>query len=164
MLVLALVVLLTPALALAQRPAPEPVRAASGIGYAFAGFGGVEGESTFHLGGGGEAIFADAFGVGSEIGYLAPTSSGGDGIGAFSINGTYHAFPRQPARRIRPFITGGYTLGFREGHANLWNFGGGVDFWLKPRGGLRLEFRDHVYSAGGEGIHLWGFRVGVLFR
>ncbi len=165
-LVLASVVLLIPAVAIAQRPAPEPVKTSSGIGYAFAGIGAVEGMSTFNLGGGGEAVLADAFGVGAELGYLAGTSGASEGIGTFSVNGTYHAFPRQPARKVRPFVTAGYTLGFRfqEGHANMWNFGGGVNFWLKPRTGLRVEFRDHVYSGGGEGTHFWGARAGVIFR
>jgi len=33
-----------------------------------------------------------------------------------SLNGAYH-FNRK--RKLSPFVTGGYTLAFRDGHANL---------------------------------------------
>ncbi len=61
-------------------------------------------------------------------------------------------------------MTGGYTLGFREGHENMWNAGGGIDYWFKPKLGLRIEFRDHVWSGGGETTQFWGVRVGVTIR
>jgi hypothetical protein len=155
-----------PAGAWAQSTAPSAPRGTYGLGYAFAGFGAVSGggESmgTLHVGGGGEAVFGDAVGVGAEIGYLGPFESLGDGIGVFSVNGSYHFLPRQ-SRKLRPFVTAGYTLGFREGHENLWNFGGGVHYWLNQRVGIRAEFRDHVWTSG-ETAHLWGARIGVVFR
>jgi hypothetical protein len=65
---------------------------------------------------------------------------------------------------VRPFVTGGYTLGFRDGHENLFNVGGGVDFWLKPKVGLRVEFRDHIWIEDNDTLQFLGVRVGVMFR
>jgi hypothetical protein len=65
--------------------------------------------------------------------------------------------------RVEPFVTGGYTLFFRWGAANGFNFGGGVNYWLKDHIGLRFEVRDTVWTSGGL-IHYLGFRIGVTFR
>jgi len=61
------------------------------------------------------------------------------------------------------FVTGGYTLMFRSGHLNLFNFGGGLNYWLSCRLGARIELRDHVYSASSASAHCWGFRFGLAF-
>ena len=160
--------LAVPVTAFAQSGASGPANASSGLGYVFAGFGAAtccgESTATYQVGGGGEAIFADAVGVGAEIGYLNSFEQGSEGIGVLSVNGTYHFGGGQPARKARPFVTGGYTLGFRDGHANLFNLGGGVDYWLKPKVGLRIEFRDHIWTSGGDTTQFWGVRAGVTFR
>jgi hypothetical protein len=41
---------------------------------------------------------------------------------------------------------------FRDGHRNLFYFGGGVNYWAAPSLGLRLEFRDHVSN---DPAHFW---------
>lgn len=158
-----------PAPALAQAPAPGPAKAVSGLGYGFFGVGAAtccgDSTGTWHAGGGGEAVIGDAVGIGAEIGYLNLVESGSDGLGVFSVNGAYHFFPGQPSHRVRPFVTGGYTLGFAsDGHENLLNFGGGVDYWLKPKVGLRVEFRDHVWGEEGDTLHFWSVRFGVTFK
>jgi hypothetical protein len=157
-----------PAAALAQSGAGAPVKPVSGLGYGFIGFGaatgGGESSATYHLGGGGEAVFRDAFGVGAEIGYLNSFEEGSEGIGVLSINGTYHFGGGPTAAKARPFVTGGYTLGFRDGSESLFNLGGGVDYWFKPKVGLRVEFRDHIWASGGETVQFWGVRFGVTFR
>ncbi|MBS1117398.1 MAG: hypothetical protein H6Q87_1782 [candidate division NC10 bacterium] len=158
-----------PAVALAQSGGSAPAKPVSGLGYGFFGVGAAtwegESEGTWHVGGGGEALFRDAFGVGAEMGYLSWLEEGSDGLGVLSVNGSYHFNGGTSARRWRPFLTGGYTLGFDgEMSENLFNVGGGVDVWMKPRVGLRLEFRDHIWSEEGDTIHFWGFRIGVTFR
>ena len=158
-----------PAAALAQSGGGAPVKPVSGLGYGFFGIGAAswEGstEGTWHAGGGGEAVFRDAFAVGAEMGYLGWLEEGGDGLGILSVNGAYHFGGGANAGRWRPFVTGGYTLGF-DGDVteNLFNVGGGVDFWMKPKVGLRLEFRDHIWSEDGDAVHFWGVRVGITFR
>jgi len=52
---------------------------------------------------------------------------------------------------------------FRSGHLNLFNFGGGLNYWLSCRLGARIELRDHVYSASSASAHCWGFRFGLAF-
>ena len=158
-----------PAAALAQSGGGAPIKTVSGLGYGFFGVGAAtwEGESdgTWHVGGGAEALFKDAFGVGAEIGYLNWFEEGSDGLGILSVNGSYHFNGGAVSGRWRPFVTGGYTLGFdSEESVNLFNIGGGVDYWMKPKVGLRLEFRDHIWSGGDENIHFWSFRVGITFR
>jgi hypothetical protein len=158
-----------PAAVFAQSGGTAPARSVGGLGYGFAGFGGAAGEgestSTWHVGGGGEAIFGDAVGVGAEIGYLNSFEDSAEGIGVFSANGSYHFNGGAATRRLRPFVTGGYTLGFAsDGHQNLFNVGGGVDYWLKPKVGLRIEFRDHIWHEENDTLHFWGVRAGVTFR
>jgi hypothetical protein len=157
-----------PAAALAQSGSSAPVKTVSGLGYGFFGVGAAVGDGdstgTWHVGGGGEAIFADALGIGAEIGYLNSFEENSDGIGVFSVNGAYHFGGGSSSAKVRPFVTGGYTLGFRDGHANLFNVGGGVDFWLKPRVGLRVEFRDHIWTEDNDTVQFLGVRVGVTFR
>ena len=65
---------------------------------------------------------------------------------------------------VRPVPSG--TLLFREGHANLFNFGAGVNYWLSARWGLKFEFRDHVMREDWSRttIHYWGVRIGVAIR
>lgn len=157
-----------PTAAFAQPGGTARAKSTSGLGYGFVGFGAATGggdsTATYHLGGGGEAIFADAVGVGAEIGYLNFFEENSEGIGVFSVNGTYHFGGGNTAAKARPFVTGGYTLGFRDGSESLFNVGGGVDYWFKPKVGLRIEFRDHIWTSGGETVQFWGVRFGVTFR
>ena len=99
-----------------------------------------------------------------EIGYLAPARSISEGVGILSANGSYHFLNGEPSQKLVPFVTGGYSLAFREGSANLFNFGGGVNYWFRERMGLRLEFRDHVIPDGNHSDHFLGFRIGLTFR
>ena len=154
--------------AFAQPAGGSPARAVGGLGYGFVGFGAAVGEgdstATYHLGGGGEVVFRDAIGIGAEIGYLNSFEEDSEGVGVLSINGAYHFGRASASGKVRPFITGGYTLGFNDGTANLFNVGGGVDFWLKPKVGLRAEFRDHIWMDGDDTVQFMGVRVGVTFR
>lgn len=138
----------------------------SGQGYVFFAPGSMSRSHTLllHAGGGGEGLIFKGLGAGAEIGYLFPRWYVGDGIGLFSVNGSYHFGARTPGRKLVPFVTAGYSLAFRGGHANLANFGGGVHYWFTDRVGLRAEFRDHVWACSYCSSHLWGVRVGVAFR
>jgi opacity protein-like surface antigen len=118
---------------------------------------------TVHFGVGGEALVYKGLGLGGEVGYLAPWSSVGDGMGTFSPDLSYHFRSRSGEQKLVPFVTGGYTLFFRSGTANGFNFGGGVNYWFREHLGLRLEFRDNVWTTYATG-HFLGFRVGLAFR
>lgn len=121
-----------------------------------------EGNTGFIAGlyGGGEIPIASGFSVGPELGFTAPSTglfwSTVQGVG--SLNGYYHIrHGREP--RLDPFVSMGYSALFRDGHTNLFNYGGGVNYWVRPDLAFRGEFRDRT----GNGLHLWSFRFGVSF-
>ena len=132
-----------------------------------AGYSGFFGSSPFavHAAGGAEILARGRFGAAGEFGILAgPTS----GLFITSANGVLHVLPSvaTPIRsRISPFITGGYTrMASGEGAFDGWNVGAGADVWLKPRVGVRLEFRDHIRPDRRGEVQYWAFRAGVVFR
>ena len=141
----------------------EEMNKENGQGYAFAGFGAVNAsDSTLHFGGGVEPILYKGLGFGVEVGYLGPTRHLDQGIGILSLDGQY-TFNTGSSTKLRPFLTGGYTLAFRSGTANAVNFGGGLHYWFAERVGLRLEFRDHA-STQLWNTHAWQGRIGFDFR
>jgi len=140
-----------------------PARAQRSHGYFFVAPGGTNGTATLHLGGGVEGGLGKGIGVGAELGALGPTRSFDDVLGVFSANGYYHFF-RDDGRKADPFVTGGYTLFFRSGTANLGNLGGGVNYWLGERIGLKIEFRDHIRTPGRGTLHFYGIRFGITVR
>lgn len=113
--------------------------------------------ASLHLGGGGEGFLHKNIAAGAELGYVAPWSDFGGGLGIFSLDGQYH-FAR--GQKVVPFVTAGYSLGFHSGHINLFNYGVGANIWTSRNRGLRLEFRDHVDSSN----HFIDFRIGYAFR
>jgi hypothetical protein len=115
---------------------------------------------TLHFGLGGEAVLGKGVGLGLEIGALGPRERFGDSVvGIVSPNGYYH-FVHRKRLKFDPFVTGGYSLMVRSGHQNLFNFGGGFNYWFRHRLGARIEFRDHVHSNGPT-VHFWGIRFGL---
>ncbi len=134
-------------------------------GYAFfaPGASSPGGTGTMHMGVGGEGLFYKGLGAGAEVGYLAPWSSFRDGFGIGSANGYYQFGPSRKDRKLIPFVTGGYSLFFRQGTSNAFNVGGGVNYWFRDHLGLRLEVRDHINTEVGT-AHFVGFRVALAFR
>ena len=147
----------------------QEVSAPRATANAFFGVGGAfsEGERAgiLHIGGGGEARIYKGLSAGAELGYLHPTKEFRDGFGLFSANGAYH-FWTSSSQRAVPFLTAGYSLAFRNGTANLANFGGGVDFWFHDHAALRLEVRDHIWPSqnGSPTANFLMFRIGLVGR
>ena len=137
------------------------------LAHVFFGGGGTFAEGnaagTLHVGGGGEGLIYKGLGAGAELGYLFPSRAAADGFGILSTNGFYRFTNGSSLQKVTPFVTAGYSLGFRDGTANLVNFGGGVDYWVRDRMGLRLEVRDHVWP-GDPAAHFLMFRVGLVGR
>ncbi len=157
---------------------PLSAQTVGGQGFAVVGPGTVSdgGGTTLHMAGGGEAL-VKRLGLGAlfEVGFLGPSDYLSEGIGVLSINGVYHIRVSGPERGagVSPFVTGGYSLFFREGHLNMWNVGGGVDWWFRSKVGLRIELRDQLrhesfeYAPSSSYSHTWHFwnvRTGVVFR
>ena len=156
-----LILALVPCLAQAQTSDES-----KGHGYVYfaPGVTAPEGEGTIHIGGGGEGFFSRYVGAGADVGYVAPYSSFSDGIGIFSPNVVARFRPKGKENKVEPFVTGGYSLFFRDGTANGANLGGGVNWWFKERIGLRFEIRDSVLINTEETVQLIGFRIGLTFR
>jgi hypothetical protein len=124
-------------------------------------------DGTFiHAGGGGEARLTNRFGLGGELGVLKPvTNQYAITTGLASVTPAYHFFARSSNRTIDPFVNGGFSVLFKSGAEVAMHYGGGLNYWVHRRIGLRLEFRHHLWSPeAGEAIHLIGFRVGIAFR
>ncbi len=111
--------------------------------------------------GGGDVFVYKGLAAGAEIGYVTPYSNFGDGFGLFSANGAYHF--KSPERKVVPFVTGGYSMAFRSGNLNGFNYGGGATWWTGNKVGVRFEFRDNYFPQD-PGWHQLGFRVGLSFR
>lgn len=133
-------------------------------GYGFGAVGGTSGNTvaTLHLGGGGEGLVYKGLGLGAEVGFVSPFRDLGNRVGILSTNVSYHFVKPASDQKLVPFVTGGFSLAFRGGASGGGNFGGGVQYWIRPHVGMRFEFRDHVFSS--DSPHLYGFRVGVSFR
>ena len=141
----------------------------AGVGSVFGGLGaglctGCGTETILHLGGGGDLFITDRVAIGGDIGFIGQTDYLEGGLGLASINASYRF--GQWTSRTRPFLTGGYSRLFRDGHLNALNFGAGLDRWLSGRLGVRVEFRDHIpaFSEGGFDAHVVDVRVGLILR
>lgn len=122
---------------------------------------------TYHLGGGIERLFERGIGGGGELGAVIPgTDPARNTVGILSLNAYYH-FARESVRqrKLDPFATAGYSLLFRNFTGNMFNFGGGLNYWFEDNLGVKLEFRDHVRKHSPlPRAHYWGFRIGLTFR
>jgi hypothetical protein len=129
--------------------------------YGFWGVGGLFGgggsSAASQIGGGGEGTVYKGLGVSFDLGYLYPLREFGAGFGTLSPGVQYQFTPH---RKTVPFVSGGYTLGFREGAMNMVHFGAGTTYWFNERIGLRIEARDHMPTAG-TGYHYFLVRVGI---
>jgi hypothetical protein len=135
-----------------------------GYGYALFTPGAILGDGarvTLTLGAGGEGLIKGGFGAGTELSYLFfPQGGFSGGFGLFSP-GVFYQF--NPARKTIPFITGGYSLAFRDGTINLIHYGGGFNHWFKNHWGMRFEVRNHTQTRYAVN-NLLQFRVAFLFR
>ena len=124
----------------------------------------VPGDTTrsYQVGGGIERLLERGFGASGDIAAVLPgTGSISNTSGLASIDLNYHF----KGVRTEPFVAAGYSLLFRDFTANMFNFGGGINYWITPETGLRLEFRDSVGSPlNGPRVQYWAFRIGFNFR
>lgn len=131
-------------------------------GYGYFGVLGAEGTTFGKLlnpGLGADLFVLRGLAASTDIGYVGYYNNfKSDGFGLFSPNVSYHFFA---SSTFVPFVTGGYTLAFRSGTANLGNYGGGMTYWFRKRVGLRAELRDYRDASG---FHFTGTQFGISFR
>ncbi|MGJ5815191.1 hypothetical protein [Paludibaculum fermentans] len=113
---------------------------------------------------GGEAFVWKGLAAGVELGYLFPRTEPGIGVGLFGLSGAWHFVNRDNPRKFIPFVTAGYTLGFRQGVANLYHFGGGATYWFSRRAGLRTELRLYEYAGAYQQHFDTSVRFGIQIR
>lgn len=107
---------------------------------------------AMQLGGGGEFMLSKNVGVGGDVSLLVFDRSG---YGLLSVNGSYH-FATKGSTHMRPFVTAGLVA--NDGAVVA---GGGIDRWVKPRVGFRLEVRDQFRPGS---ANMLGARFGVVIR
>lgn len=108
-----LMVLLIPSIAFAQVQSER-----KGWGYGYVGFGGVAPNGstvTLTLGGGGERLVYKNLAAGAELASITPIGSFDEGFGLLSTNASYHFGGNDSSRKTIPFVSGGYSLLFRDG-------------------------------------------------
>lgn len=112
---------------------------------------------------GGDFLFYKGLGANADVGGFFLPGEGG-GIGAFSPSVTYHA-QKLGKGRVVPFVSTGPAMFFGGDGTGLgiWQFGGGVTAWVKPRFGIRAEIRHHVDYRYND-LTLTAFRFGVTWR
>jgi hypothetical protein len=118
-----------------------------------------------HVGGGGEGRITNRFALGGEIGVLKPITNQ-YAVTTFlgSVTPAFHFISKDSKRKYDPFVDGGLSLLAGRGAGIGIHYGGGMNYWLRRRVGLRFEFRHHIWSPeSGEAVHLVGFRVGIIF-
>jgi hypothetical protein len=151
---------------------PACAQPSSGYVYAFGGMVVVP-KSAFtrwngdfvHVGGGGEGRLTGRFALGGEVGVLKPiTNQYAITSGLASVTPAFHFISKNSRSRLDPFVDGGLSLLFARGGGIAIHYGGGMNYWLRRRFGLRFEFSHHILSPeAGEAVHLVGFRAGIVF-
>jgi opacity protein-like surface antigen len=132
--------------------------------------------TDWHLGMGGEARIIGNLGIGAEIRYVHCTKCYGSTSdfthGLMSANTSYH-FPLSNTSKFLPFVTAGYSVWWSPG-VNMFNVGGGIDYWFSHHVGLKVGFREHIAakrdsSAPTTGVltvspRISDFHFGITFR
>lgn len=134
-------------------------RGGKGQWYAFGTVGGQTGVAGVQVGAGigYERLVYKGLGLGGEFeGFGGP-----DARAIVSANGSYH-FRQSASQKLAPFVAAGVSgvgaCGDACGGVAALNFGGGINYWLRPNRGLRLEVRDFVFDE-----HKFEMRIGFAF-
>ena len=146
----------------------SPVRAQTIAANLFAGAGAFlccgGAADAWQMGLGADFPVTPRFSVGGDFGVVG--SSGGNRVSGssrfFSIDGLYHVGSRQSAAPF--FVSGGLgVVTSRDVATGGLFFGGGFDWWARPRRGLRIELRDQLFEEYGT-THLVTVRAAWMFR
>lgn len=134
--------------------------------------------SAWQLGGGVDAFVDPHVSVGAAVSVVGPIGTGqifqqisphtGDtfdfGTGPYASGDVSFHFGSGGTGHARSFATVGYGGTFGRDAATFGvQFGGGVDWWLRERRGLRLELVDQTLREFGT-THVIIARGGLLFR
>jgi len=144
---------------------PMPARA-QGIGFVTAGasLANLPSYNTALQVGGGAEVLSGPLGIGGAIDYvyvrevtLTDSQSRGDHVAVLSGRATYNLGGIVIARKKRPFVTGGMGFFLDEETLPMLDVGGGLDWWVKRRTGVRFEVQARLPV-------MVGVRFGLVFR
>lgn len=144
-------------------PAAAAAQSATSL-FVFGGSGGLTPDDaltfwqgrTWRAGAGVEHLFESRLLLQVELELLERPQSPGDKAALLPSVDVGYEFGRA---RIRPFVSGGYTLA----SSAVFNVGGGVNVRIRSGLSLRAEFRDHRLFFDVP-IDSYGVRVGLTFR
>ena len=88
-------------------------------------------QTVYGAGGGLELRLARQFGVGGEISGIVTSQQPSDSLGNFSVGPYVHLWKRDSNFDL--YVTGGYSVIFRDFTANGYHIGGGLNYWFRER-------------------------------
>ena len=138
---------------------PPSLYAQSSNGYVVGGISSRDEKLASQVAVGAEWDFYKGVGISGEIGAIM----GHDSFAVFSFNG-YYSPPASDSSAVRPFVSGGYTVGVDLLPFNMFNAGVGLNYWFLRRLALRTAVRAYVLPGGNATNTFWGFRLGFAFR
>jgi len=121
-------------------------------------------QSAYAVGGGIEQLLPKQFGAGLDLQALIPGSGKANRtVGVACFNGSFHPIFK-PTWDL--FVTGGYSFIFRDFTANGFNFGGGLNYWIRENKGITLELREVAGKHTPQLVenHYLEVRIGLTFR
>jgi hypothetical protein len=122
---------------------------------------GRDASATVHAGAGADVRIYKGLTAGAELGGIG----GGDKLAIFSSNVSYRFLNATQSRKLVPYLTAGYTAAVTgEVGENWFNVGGGIDYWIGQRTGVRLEFRDQADPNHSQLWHFLEGRVAFIWR
>ena len=115
-------------------------------------------------GAGVELLLERRFGVGADISGIVTSRQPSDSLGNFSVGPYLHLGKRDS--NFDPYLTGGYSVIFRDFTANGFHFGGGLNYWFHERLGFVAGFTfEHEFStAQNVPTSFYMARIGLTFR
>jgi len=116
-----------------------------------------------YLGGGVESRIGNKFAMGGEVGAISRVDSSYT-AGMATATPAVHFAAKDSQSKFDPFINGGVSVLFNTGSVSLpmVHFGGGVNYSVNPRLGMRFEYRHHIWSDEGV-VQLSAFRLGIVY-
>jgi hypothetical protein len=120
--------------------------------------------ASYGVGGGAERMLERGIGVGIGLSAIIPgRGKAANTVGNLSFNAYYHFRPKE---NLDPFVTGGYSLLFRDFTANGFNFGAGLNYWYSENHAFALELREVAANKDPAfpEHHFLEIRIGWTFR
>ena len=129
--------------------------------YIIGGLAHATGSNSFQIGGGIDHYVYKGLSLGGEL-----SEAFGGGVGAsvtiLSPTVSYH-FPVDKEGHFDPFATTGYShffIGNGNPDINTGNIGGGLNYWVTNKVGLRFVIDEHIAGSGS----IFGLRGGIVFN